>query len=329
MSYKKKLALSISSWFCIPEQGMKDFEILCRGSAFLIPVRSNKFTHKFHVVTSSHVVAPFKWPNYYSADWLQAVNESHMHYTVEVRDSNGTFIIQQELLPQSYHHPEKDLAVLHIELSQDPNDENVDPNQDADPESDPELGLLSQFDIQPLSLFTGAEPRAGDDVLPKQFVKPAVGTALSCHGHEMVDPRSSTAETSADGEGNRDEEEDSMEDRRIPIPRIVTGNILHRTPHQVFARTAQTLTDGMCGGPIVAADGRVLGVCEGIVPLDHAIEALRGAAVYVESDAIAEFVEDIEQQRGPATSGLLRGEAWLAVGRDQDPSKMDLKRLAD
>jgi hypothetical protein len=33
--------LSFSSWFCVPEQGMKDMEILNRASAVVVPVRNS------------------------------------------------------------------------------------------------------------------------------------------------------------------------------------------------------------------------------------------------------------------------------------------------
>jgi hypothetical protein len=36
----KKLAMSITTWMCVPEFGMKDLEVLCRGSAFLVPARA-------------------------------------------------------------------------------------------------------------------------------------------------------------------------------------------------------------------------------------------------------------------------------------------------
>jgi hypothetical protein len=49
----RKVCLSLSSWFCIPEQGMKEMEILCRGSAFLIAAndKANKWNKGFHLVT--------------------------------------------------------------------------------------------------------------------------------------------------------------------------------------------------------------------------------------------------------------------------------------
>ena len=39
---RRHFALSISTWFCAPEQGMKEFEILNRSSAFLVKSRPNK-----------------------------------------------------------------------------------------------------------------------------------------------------------------------------------------------------------------------------------------------------------------------------------------------
>ena len=66
------------------------------------------------MVTSSHVVSPWRWPKYYPESWLQEVSEKDTHYTVELRHPNGMFKTQSELFPISYHHPTKDLAVLHF-----------------------------------------------------------------------------------------------------------------------------------------------------------------------------------------------------------------------
>jgi hypothetical protein len=66
------------------------------------------------VVTSSHVVAPWKWPKYYPDEWLKFVNENYTHYSVELRHPDGMFETQNELAPISYHHPSKDIAVLHL-----------------------------------------------------------------------------------------------------------------------------------------------------------------------------------------------------------------------
>lgn len=35
-------SLRIASWFCIPEQGMRHYELLCRGTSFLVDSSSIK-----------------------------------------------------------------------------------------------------------------------------------------------------------------------------------------------------------------------------------------------------------------------------------------------
>ena len=111
-----RASFSISSWFCIPEEGMEDMEILSRASGFIVKARNpEKFGRNFHFVTVSHTVAPWRWPKYYPDEWLQAVNEKHTHYTIELRTDDGVFVSLIDLLPRSYHHLKRDLAVLHIE----------------------------------------------------------------------------------------------------------------------------------------------------------------------------------------------------------------------
>lgn len=110
-----RFALSFSSWFMIPGEGMKGFEILNRASACLVKARNPKFPYKVHVIASSHVVAPWKWPKYYPLEWIQSINEHFCHYSVETRDRKGIFVSQHDLHPCVYHHPSRDLAVLHLD----------------------------------------------------------------------------------------------------------------------------------------------------------------------------------------------------------------------
>ena len=42
------------------------------------------------------------------------MNEKHTVHTVEVRYDDGIFMIQLDLYPKVYHHPTKDLCVLHL-----------------------------------------------------------------------------------------------------------------------------------------------------------------------------------------------------------------------
>ena len=114
----KRAAVSVSSWFCIPEQGMKDFEILSRASGFLVPAQA-QYRKQFHIVTCSHSISPWRWPKYYPMDWLQHVNEKHTYYTLEVRHDDGSFATQLELQPTSFHHKNRDVAALHLENEKD------------------------------------------------------------------------------------------------------------------------------------------------------------------------------------------------------------------
>ena len=56
----------------------------------------------------------FRFPKYYPQEWLRAVNEKHIYYTIELRKKDGMFTTQTDIHPNVYHHPSKDLAVLHI-----------------------------------------------------------------------------------------------------------------------------------------------------------------------------------------------------------------------
>ena len=42
------------------------------------------------------------------------MNEDHTHYSIELRHPSGIFETQFELIPISFHHKTRDLAVLHL-----------------------------------------------------------------------------------------------------------------------------------------------------------------------------------------------------------------------
>eukprot|EP01031_Cornospumella_fuschlensis_P039509 gene39509-48104_t len=98
---------------------MKDFEILCRASAFLVPTKNKDFSHRYHLLTVSHAAAPWRWPKLFGESWLQFVNEKHCHYTTELRFSDGNLVTQMDLSRHLYLHPTRDLAVLHLEEEKD------------------------------------------------------------------------------------------------------------------------------------------------------------------------------------------------------------------
>lgn len=87
-------------------------------------------------MTSSHVVAPWKWPKYYQEEWnwLSEVNEKHVHYTAEIRHNDGMFLQSFDVLPISYHHQHRDVAIMHFD------------------EEEEVIRSLNEFDIKTLCL---------------------------------------------------------------------------------------------------------------------------------------------------------------------------------
>jgi len=317
MSKSKRFALSLSSWFCVPEQGMRDMEILCRASAFLVRSKDPQFKHRYHVLTASHVVAPWRFPKYYPDEWLQFVNEKHTHYTVELRHEDGVFMTQSELLPAAVHHASRDLAVLHLENESTVND------------------LLKNLGFE------------AADLRDAQLVP---GEAVDFHGHEVVAPSSFGTGGNGNGSGSSGSADGEAMDARHPVPRIVSGTYELETAHQAFARTKSLLTYGMCGGPVISragsgtgrrgggassgggsssgGNGNIDGVCgllEGIVPVNHPARELQGLASIVDSRQIAAFLDDVEAGADALAAkghvALVGGEAALHVGSDDDPKK--------
>lgn len=111
----KRFCVSISTWFIVPEQGMKDLDILNRGSAFIVPARSKDFQHRYHVITASHIVAPWRWNKLYTDEFLSFITEKNTHNTIDLRNPDGSSLTSCNLIPRSFHHPRRDLAVMHLD----------------------------------------------------------------------------------------------------------------------------------------------------------------------------------------------------------------------
>jgi hypothetical protein len=91
--------------------------------------------------------------------------------------------------------------------------------------------------------------------------------------------------------------------------------VLLRSQRQVFARTAELLEEGMCGGAVVAraegGEAECVGIVEGIVPPavgaeepatgpERARRLLANAAVFVEAEEMRAFLEDAASQLFPS-----------------------------
>ena len=72
-----------------------------------------------HCVAASHVLAPWKWGNYYTQPWLQHVKPEHCVYSLEVYDSTKS-LAKFALNPYPIHHPEgRDLALIHLKQEEE------------------------------------------------------------------------------------------------------------------------------------------------------------------------------------------------------------------
>ena len=373
----RKLALSVSSWFCVPEQGMKEFEVLSRASAFLVKSRFNgkgkgsqhtfpkgvlenidgvdletlsqeqkdhlkkihSFVPKYHIVTASHVVAPWMWPKCYPDDWLQHLNHNQTHSTVELRDAQGVFITQSECLPVSYHHPTRDLAILHF-------DEEASHSEilfGLDFEV-PELLLPPLADTEVDIRASDVASSDGEENTPTgdlySYVRgDGLGGRLQFVGHDVTDVND------IGGMGGTLAGMRAHGDNRRPIPQRTLGALHGRTNAQVFCTTSIPLTDGMCGGPVLwdsskvqpvndstnkkSSDDVIVGMVEGIVPLDYQDKALRGLAVFVESPIINEFIEAIEIGPDAPGSGtrLIGGKSVNHMAKTQHTDEFQMPEL--
>lgn len=248
MKESKRYALSLSIWFCIPDQGMKDFEILCRTSAFIVKSRPNpRFQHRYHIVTSSHSVAPWRWPNYYKDQWswLQNVNQDHTHYSLELRHSDGIFLTQSELIPVSFHHKTRDFAVMHLM-----NEADV-------------VKVLTDLELQILNIATEDELIQSKDL-------------LEFHGHDVSgattmeeDQRVPVPVTISGSLIHRTGKQTFAKTEQILMDGMCGGPVLVNTRKR---------TDG---GTIINKKA-IGGVVEGIIPGTFQNPSLAGAACFAE-----------------------------------------------
>jgi hypothetical protein len=66
--------LALTSWFKIPEQGMKRFEVLSQASAVSIAMKPGTSPM---FLTTSHSTSPWDWTVYYPQEWLTFVKPEH------------------------------------------------------------------------------------------------------------------------------------------------------------------------------------------------------------------------------------------------------------
>lgn len=310
----KSLALSV--YFKQPELGMKEYEILSRASAFLLGIdppeeesegpyahldasekKRNKRdylrTHKYsyaggagrqvmdlgwlefaprevrpqvHVVCSSHVVAPFLWKDYYPQDWLSHVRQEHCSYALEVFDPEQPekALVKVPLNSEPFHNPEgRDISLIHFREEQSSLDIlrglGVETLYFRDPEKLYEKGEAMHFDG-----FVVSEQNVADST---EF-----GASQTKTTNEQVD-----------------------EDLRMFYPYKESGTLSFHTKDRFFSSTPEPLPEGLCGAPVLDADGALCGTVEGIVPVTHKDERLAGSAAFMPAYVMQSFVDYVER----------------------------------
>lgn len=109
--------MALNSYFMLPDQGMKEYEILSRSSLFLVRA-SKKYPKKFHIVSTAHVTHPFLFPNLYPAEyrWLKFVTENDTINKLQIRQEDTGQILEEFMLERELFRQEgKDLVILHLE----------------------------------------------------------------------------------------------------------------------------------------------------------------------------------------------------------------------
>lgn len=258
------MTFSISTWFCLPEQGMMDMEILCRSSAFAVKSVSDKFPSNLHFITTSHNIAPWRFRNHYPEEWLQMINEKNTYYTIEARQPDGNFMSQSELLPSSFHHRSRDLAVLHLDRNHDE--------------------LFDKLELFP-HVMTDRQLKTGDDLRFDGFnVSDNVETLnyTPKKGNNEPDSRRPVP-TTVSGTFVSESMFRRYAKSATPLSLSMSGAPVLCKPAKSVA-----VKSGRSAASIGGDRLEVCGMVENMIPCDWEDESLRGLAAFVDSETITE-----------------------------------------
>lgn len=271
--------VSLTAWFKLPEQGMKQFDVLSQASA--LPIISN---NSLVFLTSQHVVLPWLYRHYYTAEWLDFVKPQHTVYTIECRDSNG--IVSQFKLNNNsiIRHPTRDVVALSLHNEHDSLFYNT-PSFD---------GLITLSD-QKIDKESSPSTVAGYEITDVLYEYEDVNSSNSLDSALMKDFISIN--------------DDNHNGFRNQVPVNMEGCYFSDIKgQQHFLKTPEVLIEGMCGGGVFGTStststsaettgetGETLchGIIEGIVPLNtpNAPE-LAGHASYIDSVSLLKWLKE-------------------------------------
>ena len=224
-----------------------------------------------HIVAASHVLSPWTWKNYYPQPWLEHVTQEHVRYSVSVYDTCNKYAdkVQEPLAtfglnPYPIHHGTMDLAIIHLK------------SEEASLKHMKSLGVEILHLCETERMFD-----RGDEVM--------------FEGFELTDDHYERLEKVNDDIETEREQHKSDEDIRVFVPYNIKGKLMYASPDRFLAKTETPLPEGVCGGPVIDSDGRVCGIVEGIVPLDHRVKEMAGAAAFIPYFRLRHFVDDAEK----------------------------------
>lgn len=226
-----------------------------------------------HVIASSHVLAPWRWKEYYTQEWISHVSQEHCSYSLDVICSTkpGVSLAKFALNPYPIHHPENmDLSIIHLK------------NENA------ALNHIMDLGVQTLHLRDTKEDLRKNE-------------SFFFTGFEITEDSATDKYDSTTYDNFKDEKENN--DARIFRPYTASGSLILFSPNRYIASTPsddnpalnKPLPQGLCGGPVFDNNDKVCGVVEGIVPLTHSEQNLAGAAAFIPLQSVAGFVKWAEE----------------------------------
>jgi hypothetical protein len=273
------------------------------------------FRPKVHVVASSHVLSPWRWPQYYGQEWLKEVNEEHVRYSLEVYKNTrgeendgeegklkGTFgpVAKFALNPYPIHHPNGlDVAVIHLKGEDEGKlcwtimmlwigwSISILLTSCVQHTA---LEQMKNMGIRPLNLHTMHDLENSTDPVFEP------GEHVFFHGFEVYEANKVDDDTLP-----RDTNNTSNDDERIFHPYFASGTQSFGSPDRFLAKTSSPLPEGLCGGPVLTTQNDtnqplfLRGVVEGIVPPNHENAELAGAASFLPAYRVREFVDFAER----------------------------------
>ncbi|KAL7575915.1 hypothetical protein ACA910_000715 [Epithemia clementina (nom. ined.)] len=305
----KSLALTVT--FKHPDFKMDDYEILCRGSAFLLSVdppllqdQGSKFAHLESEEWRRKMKAFKREKGYTPANpggdmkdmgWLEFVPREYRPNVHIVASSHVMSpFLWKDYYPQDWlNHVRKDHCRYSLDVFDAPGNSIGSFPLEAEPFHHPEGRdvALAHFSDEPETLpklrKLGVEVlhlRNDDDLYEK-------GESMVFDGYAVTgDDRLKKQD------GDEEKKQDDDDDTRVFFPYKDTGTLSFHTNDRFFANTPNPLPEGLCGAPAVDAKGRCCGVVEGIVPLDSEHKKLAGHAAFMPHFIMNPFIQLVERQ---------------------------------